>query len=131
MADNLPTLSPRYRIYGALGLGLFTAIAVRSIIIFEHIEPDWVRPVWYVAILGNFVFFYYRYQITAKRKRAVRKQLLIEKISTGGTLSDDDRDVLCYLLNSINKSPENINYLIISVFSLVAIAVDLAFVFFG
>lgn len=118
-------------IYGALGLGLFTAIAVRSIIIFDHIEPSWVRPVWYVAILGNFVFFYYRYQITAKRKRAVRNQLLIEKISSGEALTEDDREVLCYLLNSISKSPENINYLIISVFSLVAIATDLVFVYLG
>lgn len=126
----MPTLSPRYKIYGALGLGLFTAVAVRSIIVFEHIEPNWVRPVWYIAILGNFVFFYYRYQITAKRKRAVRDHRLIDKIASGERLSDDERNVLCYLLSSISKSPENINYLIISLFSLIAIATDLALVYF-
>ncbi len=130
MPDKSVTIAPRYKIYGAFVLGLSTAIAIRAIIVLEHIEPDWVRPVWYFAVLGNFVFFYYRYQITEKRKNAVRDHRLIEKIAGKETLSDDDREVLTYLLTSIKRSPEHMNYLIIFVFSLVAIAIDLAFVFF-
>jgi hypothetical protein len=81
------------------------------------------------GVLGNFVFFYYRYQITEKRKKAIQDYQLIEKISKQQYLSDDDRAVLTYLLSSIEKSPEHINYLIIFVFSLLAIAIDLAFVY--
>lgn len=124
-----PEISSRYVIYGAMGLGLVTAIAVRALIILSHVEPDWVRPVWYFAVLGNFVFFYYRYKITDKRKKAVRNHKLIEKISDQKPLSAGDREVLLYLLNSIKKSPEHINYLIIFVFSLLAIAIDLVIVY--
>ena len=41
----------------------------------------------------------------------------------------DDRDVLIYLLTSLQKSPENLNYLIIVAFSILAIAIDLFFVY--
>lgn len=130
MSSQPPTLAPRYKIYGALGIGLAAAIAIRALIVLDHVEPDWVRPVWYFAILGNFVFFYYRYQITRKRKKAVREHALIEKLSSEEPLKPEDRVVLIYLLSSIRKSPENINYLIIFVFSLVAIAIDLGFTVF-
>jgi len=131
MERKSPKVSRNYLIYGAFGLGLATAIAVRALIVLSHVQPSWVRPVWYFAVLGNFVFFYYRYQITGKRKRAVRDHQLIEKISTEQSLSQDDRDVLIYLLSSIKKSPEHINYLIIFAFSILAIGIDLAFVFFS
>jgi len=129
MKNAPPALSPKYKIYGALVLGLSTAIAIRALIVLNHVKPAYVRPVWYFAVLGNFVFFYYRYQITEKRKRAIQDYQLIEKISKQQHLSDDDRDVLIYLLYSIKKSPEHINYLIIFVFSLLAIAIDMTFVY--
>ncbi|MFA6000490.1 MAG: hypothetical protein WC828_00015 [Thermoleophilia bacterium] len=131
MLDKSITLAPRYKIYGALVLGISTAVALRAIIIFEHIQPGWVRPAWYFAVLGNFLFFYYRYQISEKRKKAVRDHRLIEKVEELDSLTESDREVLIYLLNSLSKSPEHLNYLIIFIFSLVAIAIDLAFVFFS
>ena len=131
MPDKSITLSPRYKIYGALVLGLLTAIALRAIIVLEHVQPGWVRPVWYFAVLGNFLFFYYRYQITEKRKKAVSEHRLMEKVEQLDSLSEEDREVLIYLLNSIRKSPEHLNYLIIFAFSLVAIAIDLVFIFFS
>ncbi|MHB1391347.1 MAG: hypothetical protein ACYCXF_09010 [Thermoleophilia bacterium] len=131
MQDKSVTLAPRYKIYSAFVLGLATAIALRAIIVLQHVAPGWVRPVWYFAVLGNFVFFFYRYQIAEKRKAAVRDHQLIEKLSEPDRLSEDDREVLIYLLNSLTKSPEYLNYLIIFVFSLVAIAIDLGFVYFS
>ena len=125
-----PTLSPRYKIVGAFWLGLTTAIAIRALIVLNHVHPAWVRPVWYFAILGNFVFFFYRYQITAKRKRAISDFRLIEKISTNQPLSVPEREVLIYILSSIKMSPEHLNYLVIFFFSLLAIAIDLAFVLY-
>jgi len=129
MEDNRPRLSNKYVMYGAFGLGLATAIAVRAIIVLDHLHPSWVRPVWYFAVLGNFVFFYYRYAITNKRKRAVQEHALIAKIESGRDLTQGDREVLIYLLSSIRKSPENLNYLIIFAFSILAIGIDLGFVF--
>lgn len=129
MANKKPALPSKFIIYGAFTLGLSTAIAVRAIIVLDHLHPTWVRPVWYFAVLGNFVFFFYRYRVTEKRKNAIRKHQLLEKLSSRQILSDDDRDVLVYLLTSLKKSPENLNYLIIVAFSILAIAIDLFFVY--
>lgn len=130
MPDKSTSLSPKYKIYAAFWLGLSTAIAIRALIVLDHVRPDWVRPVWYFAVLGNFLFFYYRYQISTKRKRAIRKHQLVEKITEKRELSDADREVISYVLNSIKTSPEHLNYLIIFFFSILAILLDIAFVYF-
>jgi hypothetical protein len=49
---------------------------------------------------------------------------LLEKM-TRAEISPEDRAVLHYLLSSIVKSREHINYLLIFVLSLIAIVVDL------
>ena len=108
-----PKMASNYKIYGAMALGLSTAIGFRALIVINHIQPDWVRPVWYFAVLGNFLFFCHRYLITQKRKRAIEDHQLIEKIQTETVLSVKERKALTYLLQSIKRSPENINYLII------------------
>jgi len=125
-----PVLAPVLLIYGAFVLGLTTAIAFRIIIILQHVAPMWVRPVWYFAVVGNLVFFYYRYRIAEKRKRAVDEHGLIGRIEADTSFSPDERDALVYLLRSIKRSPENLNYLIISAFSIAAIGIDLALVLF-
>ena len=123
-------IEPAYKIYGFFVLWLATAIAFRALIIFGHVQPTWVRPVWYFGVLGNFVFFFYRFRVSGRRKRAVAEYQLIEKIQSGEVLSSMDREVIIYILRSIKLSPENINYLIIFLFSLIAIALDLALSFF-
>lgn len=120
------SLAPGYKIYGAFGLGLATAIAFRALIILGHVAPSWVRPEWYFAVLGNFVFFYYWYRIAEKRKRAVEAYGLIDKVRQDACFAPEDRDAIIYLLSSVKRSPENINYLIIFLFSIVAIVVDVA-----
>ena len=120
-----PRMSSGLKIYGAMSLGLSTAIAFRALIVIDHVRPDWVRPVWYFAVLGNFLFFWHRYHISQKRKHAIQDHRLIERIGSTSGLSGDEREALAYLLQSIKRSPENINYLIISCFSLIAIAADL------
>lgn len=116
---------PKYVVYIFFLLGLASAIAFRAIIIFQHLEPSWVRPVWYIGTAGYFLFFLYRYWITRKRKKAVEAFQLIEKIRANACLQDEDRDVLLYLLSSIKLSLEDINYAIIFVLSILAVAADL------
>ena len=101
MEKEKPAIAPVYKIYGFFVLGLATAIAFRALIILDHVQPTWVRPVWYFGVLGNFVFFYHRFKISEKRKRAVTQHRLIEKIQTGKVLSSVDKQVLIYILQSI------------------------------
>ncbi|MEJ2361541.1 MAG: hypothetical protein P8Z75_08960 [Gammaproteobacteria bacterium] len=44
MTDKKPALPSKFIIYGALTLGLATAIAVRAIIVLDHLHPSWSSP---------------------------------------------------------------------------------------
>jgi hypothetical protein len=125
MNSQKPHIVPKYILYGFFSLGIISAIAFRSIIVFQHLEPDWVRSVWYIGAGGYLLFFYYRFKISKKRKKAVSDYGLLEKVKTNSPLSEEDRDVLVYLLSSIKVSLEDKNYKIIFLLSIVAIAVDL------
>ncbi|MCX8030077.1 MAG: hypothetical protein N3A59_00665 [Thermodesulfovibrionales bacterium] len=129
MSLQKPTLSHPVIIYSFLMIGITSAIAFRVITILQNFNPVWVRPAWYTGVIGYMLFFLYRYYISIKRKKAVEKYNLIKKVQTNACLTDEDRQVVIYLLNSIHKSPENINYLIIFILSCIAIAVDLYLTF--
>ena len=120
-----PHTMPRYVIYAFFILGLVSAIAFRGIIIFQHIEPSWVRPVWYVGTIGYFLFFLYRYMISKRRKHAIETFRLIEKLKANACLEDEDREVMLYLLSSIKFSLEDINYALIFILSVIAVGADL------
>ncbi len=125
MKSIKPHVVPRYVIYGFFILGLASAIAFRAIIVFQRLEPEWVRPVWYMGTAGYFLFFLYRYKITKKRKKAIEDFRLEEKIKADVSLQVEDREVLLYLLSSIRYSLEDINYAIIFIFSIIAVMADL------
>jgi len=125
MKNSKPHIVPKYVVYSFFSLGLVSAIAFRAIIIFQHLEPSWVRPVWYIGTAGYFLFFLYRYRITRKRKTAIEDFHLIEKIKSNVCLQDADREVLLYLLTSIKLSLEDLNYAIIFVLSVLAVGADL------
>jgi hypothetical protein len=125
MERQKPHIVPRYVIYLFFILGLISAVAFRAIIVFQRVEPGWVRPVWYVAVLGYVLFFLYRFSISRKRKRAIERFQLIEKVKANACLTDEDREVVLYLLSSIKVSLEDLNYAIIFVLSVAAVAADL------
>ncbi|MEC4675699.1 MAG: hypothetical protein VST72_02090 [Nitrospirota bacterium] len=126
MKNSTPHTAPKYIIYVFFVVGLLSAVAFRAIIVFQHIEPRWVRPVWYIGVVGYFIFFLYRYIITKKRKKAIEDFQLIEKVKANACLKEEDRDIVLFLLSSIRYSPEDINYAVIFILSVLAIIADLA-----
>ena len=125
MGSDKVHIVPKYVIYVFFTLGLISAVAFRAIIVFQHLEPAWVRPVWYIGTVGYFLFFLYRYGITKKRKKAVEEFKLIEKVQANACLTEADREVVLYLLSSIKLSREDINYAIIFLLSVIAVVADL------
>ncbi|HAK88837.1 MAG: hypothetical protein A2077_01570 [Nitrospirae bacterium GWC2_46_6] len=125
MKHNKPHIVPKYVIYAFFAVGLISAIAFRAIIIIQKLEPDWVRTVWYTGTMGYILFFLYRYKITKKRKRAVAEFQLIEKLKSNACLTEEDREVVLYLLSSIKASLEDLNYAIIFLLSVIAVAADI------
>jgi len=119
-----PKIVPKPVIITFFLLGLLSSLAFRAIILFQKFNPNWVRPVWYFGVIGYMLFFMYRYRISSRRKRTIRQTNIIEKLGAGQTLSAEDREAALYLLSSIQKSPEDWNYMAIFVLSIAAIALD-------
>ena len=125
MEKNAPHVVSKNLIYGFFVLGLISAIAFRAIIVLQRIEPAWIRPVWYIGTIGYFLFFLYRYIITRRRKKAIREFELIEKVKANACLTDQDRELVLYLLQSVKSSLEDVNYAIIFLLSVMAIIADI------
>ena len=108
-----------------LAIGLVSSLAFRAIIVAEHVDPGWVRPLWYLGVLLNAVFFAYRYRVSLRRVRAVAAGDLDRKMHAGEALSEFDRAQIAAILHSIRISPERFNYLVIFILSAMAIAADI------
>lgn len=125
MKKNAPHVVSKNLIYGFFVLGLVSAIAFRVIIVLQRLEPAWIRVVWYTGTIGYFLFFLYRYIITRRRKKAIREFELIEKVKANACLTDQDRELVLYLLQSVKSSLEDVNYAIIFLLSVIAIIADI------
>jgi len=125
MKKNAPHVVSKNLIYGFFILGLMSAIAFRVIIVLQRLEPAWIRVVWYTGTIGYFLFFLYRYIITRRRKKAIREFELIEKVKANACLTDQDRELVLYLLQSVKSSLEDVNYAIIFLLSVIAIIADI------
>jgi hypothetical protein len=117
-------LLPAFYINFFFIIGIISALAVRALIIFNNINKDLIRPAWYIGVVGYIIFFGFRYWISYKRKKLISGFNLIEKLQSNTGFSNDDKEVLEYLLLSLHKSRENINYLFIFAMSFIAIVID-------
>lgn len=125
MPGRLPHTLPPWVIYLFMVIGLLSALAFRLLTIVNTFRPELLRPVWYAGVIGYILFFSYRYYITEKRRKVIRAHRLLEKIGGSAPLAPEDRETIAYVLASIIKSKENINYLFIFALSLLAVLVDL------
>ncbi|MEW6520444.1 MAG: hypothetical protein AB1461_13620 [Thermodesulfobacteriota bacterium] len=108
-------------------IGLMSALSFRALMAIQDLQPAMFRPVWYLGIIGYILFFGFRYSITEKRKKTISAFNLIEKLESGGELTQNDRQAVTYILSSLQKSRENLNYLFIFATSALAIFLDLLF----
>ncbi len=122
---TVPKTVPSFVVYLFLVIGLLSAVAFRLVTIINTFIPSLLRPVWYFGVIGYIFFFAYRYHISEKRKNAIRANRLLEKIQGGSDITSEDRALIAYVLSSIIKSKENLNYLFIFVLSIAAVGVDI------
>lgn len=104
--------------------GLVSALLFRILIFVNSYWPDWSRVVWYCGVLGYILFFAFRFFISFRRRAAIRENNLIEKLEQSD-LNENDKDEVIYIMTSIMKSREMINYIFIFSVSGISIIVDL------
>ena len=127
---HVPETVPSSAIQFFFIVGLISSVSFRLLIVFQHLKPELIRPTWYAGVIGYVIFFLYRYFISRKRKKAIDDYNLIPKILNDSGLSEEDKQVSVYLLSSIQKSPENLNYFFIFSLSAVAVIIDIVLTYF-
>ena len=128
MTKNKHILSPIY-IHSFFIIGILATLSIRLIIVFKHINPDYIRTFWYAGVIGYIIFFAFRFYITSKRKSLINKHDLISKVQELKELGEEDKELLGYIVSSIVKSKEHLNYIFIFASSILAIVVDLVLVY--
>jgi hypothetical protein len=106
-------------------VGLVSAILLRVIIIADHYSAFYAKVIWYLGVAGYLWFFMHRYHIAKRRFSVINDLELLKKVRNQQNLSEKDIEGLNYLLWSLSVSKESSNYLIISVFSVLAIVLSL------
>jgi hypothetical protein len=119
-----PKELPPSVINAIFAVGLFSSICFRVLLIADQLYPALVRPIWYFGVIGYCGFFWHRFRITRKRKGAIRGMDLIAKVNQD-RLGEEDIKAVSYILSSVDHSKEGINYLVIFILSVLAIAADL------
>ncbi|MCQ1534201.1 hypothetical protein FTO70_00510 [Methanosarcina sp. KYL-1] len=107
-------------------VGLVSAVLLRAIIIADHYSTFWAKAIWYLGVTGYLWFFMHRHHIAKRRFSVIRDLGLLEKVRGRKQLSEKDLEGLYYLLWSISVSKERANYMVITVFSVIAIIVSLS-----
>ena len=106
-------------------IGLLSALSFRLLLVVQEMAPQLFKAAWYSGIIGYILFFSFRYAISHKRKKAIIQSNLIEQINNGEQLSEEDKQAVIYLLSSIKKSREDLNYMFIFLTSALAVLYDL------
>jgi hypothetical protein len=120
---NLKTL-PKWATNLLFIIGAISTISFRALIVINRFSELWGRIIWYTAVIGYIFFFLYRYQISKKRRRVIIENNLINKLNTN-SLSKENIKQLTYIVNSLTRSKEMINYVLIFLMSILAIAADI------
>lgn len=122
---NKPETFPKPIVLGTFIIGVLCAAGFRSLTIIDTLYPRLVRPVWYFAVIGYIYFFAYRYYISSKRKRVIRENYLLSKLSQNKEITKADKELISYILSSLIKSKESMNYFFIFIMSILAILLDI------
>ena len=110
-------------IWGYFTVGLLSVIFFRIIPVANYMNPFLGRLSWYGAVICSMIFFGRRGKISRRRLRLVRERELVEKIENRKPLSEEEYEILSYILWSNQASKEWVNYLAIFILSFVALVV--------
>jgi hypothetical protein len=106
-------------------IGLVATLSIRVVTVLIHLDPIYGKIAWYIGVGGFFAFFLYKYRVNRQRSDLIDGAGLVEKISGGKDLTQEDYNIIGAILCALSSKQERINYFFI--FALSAFALALAF----
>jgi hypothetical protein len=116
---------PKWVVLLFFWLGLTAAVCIRSLMLVSHYSPQAAHWIWRFAMLAYTFFFGYRFVIGKRRRNIIFNQNLIEEVEQVKGFDPSSRQAVLYILNSIVRSKELVNYGVICLLSVLALLLDL------
>lgn len=111
-------------------IGVIPVICFRLVTIAQHYSDILSKAVWYAAVVGSLIFFWFRYNISYRRYKTITVRELVDKVDKKKPLDEHDYKSLNYILSSLIISKERLNYLLIFIASIVSLAIAVYLDFF-
>ncbi|MFH0839822.1 MAG: hypothetical protein V1883_02260 [Candidatus Omnitrophota bacterium] len=110
-------------------IGLIATISIRAVTVLIHIHPAYGQIAWYMGVLGFFIFFMYKFKVDHARSRLIKEKRLIHKLSQGGAIEKEDRELMGSVLCALSSNKDRINYFFIFASSALALIIAVYFDF--
>lgn len=101
--------------------GIIATFCYRAIVIVNNYSHAWAQTFWYIGTIGFIIYFAHRYQISEKRAKLIKEYQLAPKVKKLEGLSQNEKDALEYIFNTLQSSKEKWNSIFIFVSSFVAL----------
>lgn len=103
-------------------LGLLATFSYRVIIVLNFFEPVWVKVAWYVGTIGFIFYFWSRYKVVKQFSMLIKEQELVAAVSEAENISEDQRQALAHVVETLSKTKAQVNYEVIFILSALALA---------
>lgn len=104
---------------------LIATIAIRLVNVFMGFNEQAAKLLWYIGIIGFFLYFLYRYRYDDILHKELIKTGLTNKMLNREKLTEHDYDVLGTLLCKIDFKKDKINYFFIFFTSFLALLIGI------
>lgn len=118
-------LQPKYKRLFYFWIGIVATFVYRAIIVLTDYDPVWTKIAWYVGTVGFIFYFAHRFAISEKRGRLIVEHRLEKKVAALEDLSEDDKEVMKYIFETLVSSRERWNYIFIFVTSGIALMIGI------
>lgn len=104
-------------------IALIAVISLRAVNLVLNANLIFAKTLWYIGVLGFFVFFVYKFRYDQILHRELEKTDLKDKLLYKKELSEHDKDVLGTIICKLSSKKDKINYFFIFLSSALALGI--------
>jgi len=104
-------------------IALIAVISLRAVNLVLDVNPFFAKTLWYIGVIGFFIFFVYKFRYDQVLQRELDKTGLKDKLLYKKGLTEHDREVLGTIVCKLSSKKDKINYFFIFASSALALAI--------
>ncbi|MBU1147418.1 MAG: hypothetical protein KKD11_03620 [Candidatus Omnitrophica bacterium] len=103
-------------------IALIAVISLRAMPLVLGTNPVFAKSLWYIGVVGFFIFFVYKFRYDQILQRELDNTGLKDKLLNKKELSEHDQEVLGTIVCKLSSKKDKINYFFIFISSALALA---------